>query len=67
MIQTKSLEKIRMLGEKDFYKYLRILEVDTIKQADMKGKILKRVSQDNEKRTRNQRIPSEGITPRLFL
>ena len=31
--------KIRMLGEKETFKYLGILEVDTIKQIEMKEKI----------------------------
>ena len=30
---------IRTLGEKEIYKYLGILEVDTIKQVEMKEKI----------------------------
>ena len=34
-------EKIRTLGEKESYKYLGILEDDTIKQVEMKEKILK--------------------------
>ena len=33
--------KIKMLKEKETYKYLGILEADTIKQAEMKEKILK--------------------------
>ena len=37
---TKS-RKIRTLGEKETFKYLEILEADTIKQAEMKGKIKK--------------------------
>ena len=32
---------IRMLGEKETYKHLGILEADTIKQAEMKEKIKK--------------------------
>ena len=35
-------EKIRMLGENETYKYLGILEADTIKQVRMKDKILRR-------------------------
>ena len=35
---TKS-NKIRKLEEKETYKYLGILEADTIKQVEMKGKI----------------------------
>ena len=34
-------DKIRTLGEKKTYKYLGILEADTIKQVEMKGKIQK--------------------------
>ena len=33
--------KIRTLGEKESYKYLGILEADTIKQVEMKEKIQK--------------------------
>ena len=31
--------KIRMLGENETYKYLGILEADTIKQVEIKDKI----------------------------
>ena len=34
-------EKIRTLGEKETYKYLRLLEADAIKQVLMKEKIKK--------------------------
>ena len=34
-------DKIRTLGEKETHKYLGILEADTIKQVEMKGKIKK--------------------------
>ena len=34
-------DKIRTLGEKETYKYLDILEVDAIKQVEMKEKIKK--------------------------
>ena len=34
-------DKIRTLGENDGYKYLGILEADTIKQVQMKDKIQK--------------------------
>ena len=37
-IKLPDQEKIRTLGEKETYKYLGILEVDTIKQAEMKEK-----------------------------
>ena len=39
--------KIRMLGEKETYKYLGILEADTIEQAQMNEKNFKRLSQEN--------------------
>ena len=35
---TKPRKKIKMLGEKETYKYWRLLEADTIKQVDMKEK-----------------------------
>ena len=40
-IEQPNQEKIRTLGEKETYKYLGILEADTIKQAEMKEKIKK--------------------------
>ena len=42
-------EKTRSLGEKEIYKYLGILETDTIKQVETKEKNLKRIHQENEK------------------
>ena len=42
-----------MLGAKEIYKFLGILEADTVKQAELKEKI-KRIPQENEKTTRNQ-------------
>ena len=47
---------IRTLGEKKTYKYLGILESDTIKQVKMKEKNLKRVSQKNQKITRHKTL-----------
>ena len=35
-IQLANLEKIRTLGEKENYKYLGILETDTLKLVEMK-------------------------------
>ena len=52
-MERPTQEKIRMLGEKETYKYFGILEADTIKQVKMKEK-LKRLSQENMKTTRNQ-------------
>ena len=42
---------IKMLGEKETYKYLEMLETDTIKQEEMKEKIKARTSQENQKAT----------------
>ena len=38
-IELPNKEKIRTFGENDAYKYLGILEADTIKQMQMKDKI----------------------------
>ena len=43
-VPKKKKRKIRRIGEKETYKYLVILEVDTIKQAVMKEKHLKNAS-----------------------
>ena len=40
-IELPNQDKIRTLAENDTYKYLWILEADTIKQVEMKNKILK--------------------------
>ena len=37
-IELPNQEKIGMIGEKEIYKYLGILEADIIKHAEMKGK-----------------------------
>ena len=39
-MELPNQDKIRTLGEKETYKYLSILEADTIKQVEMKEKIL---------------------------
>ena len=54
-IELPNQGKIRTLREKETYKYLGILEADTIKHAEMKKKIKKRVSRENEKTTLNKR------------
>ena len=38
-MELPNQDKIRTFGEKETYYYLGILEVDTIKQVEMKGKI----------------------------
>ena len=40
-IELPNRDKIRTLGENETYKYLGILEADTIKQVEMKDKIQK--------------------------
>ena len=40
-LKLSNQEKIRTLGEKETYKYLGILEIDTIKQVEMKENIKK--------------------------
>ena len=42
-IELLDKERIKTLGEKETYKYLRILEVDTIKQVEMEEKTKKRL------------------------
>ena len=37
-MELRNQEKIRMLEEKETYKYLGILEADTIKQVELKEK-----------------------------
>ena len=49
-MELANQEKFRTLGEKETYKYLGILEADTIKQAEMKEKIKKKYL----RRTRKQ-------------
>ena len=44
--ERQNQDKIRTLGEKETYKYLGILESDTIKQVEMKEKLRKK-SQEN--------------------
>ena len=39
-MELPNWDKIRTLGENETYKYLGILEVDTIKQVEMKDKII---------------------------
>ena len=48
---------IRTLGEKETYKYLGILETDTIKQAKMKETILKSISEEPENYSRQNSKP----------
>ena len=54
-MELPNQEKIRMLREKEMYKYLGILDTGTIKLVEMKEKNLKRVSQEDEKATQNSK------------
>ena len=47
-MQRSNKERTRTHGEKKTYKYLGILKVDTINQAEIKEKITRRVHQTNE-------------------
>ena len=49
-IELPNQDRIRTLEEKETYKYLGILEADTIKQVQMKDNP-KRISQENAKTT----------------
>ena len=55
-VELPNQDKIRTLGEKKTYKYLDTLEADTIKQVEMKDKILKNISQENDKTTRDKTL-----------
>ena len=46
-MELLSQDKIITLREKETYKYLGILETDTIQQVEMKDKIKKKISQNN--------------------
>ena len=48
-IELPNQDKIRMLGEKESYKYLVILEVDTIEHAEMKEKNAPGEQENNSK------------------
>ena len=47
-IELPNQDKIRTLGENETYKYLSILEADTIKHVEMREKIKKNVSEEQE-------------------
>ena len=58
-IGTTKSRKIRTLAEKETYKYLGILEADTIKQVEMKNKI-----QNEYIRTRKP--PDKTVKPKPY-
>ena len=53
-MERPNQDKISTLGEKETYKYLGILEADTIKQMEMNEKIRKKIFQENQKATRDK-------------
>ena len=53
-IELPNQGKIKMLREKETYKYLWILEVDNIKEEEMREQNEKGILQENEKTTQNQ-------------
>ena len=63
-MELPNQNKIRTLGEKETYKYLGILEADTIKQVEMKDKIQK----DYPRRTRKlleTKLSSRNLIKRI--
>ena len=46
-IQLPNQDTIKSLDENESYKYLGILEAENIKQAELKGKVKKGISQEN--------------------
>ena len=66
-IQLSNQEKIRTLWEKETYEYFGILEVDTIKQVEMKKKkIKKKISEERENYSKPNciaKISSNGSPP----
>ena len=57
-MELPNQDKIRTFGEKESYKYLGLLEADTIKQVEMKDKIKK----EYLKRTR--KLPETKLSRR---
>ena len=51
-MELPNQDKIRRLGENETYKYLGIVEANTIKQAEMKEKIGKNISEELESYSR---------------
>ena len=55
-IELSNSKSISFLEEKENFKYPGILEVDMIKQTDMKKKSKKRIPQKNQKTSRSQTL-----------
>ena len=69
-IELPNQEKIQLLGEKEIYKYWGILETGSIKEVEMKDKILKKNISGERGNSSNQNnraeISSKRYTPGLF-
>ena len=60
-MELRNYDKIRTLGENETYKYLCILEADTIKQVEMKDKI------QNEYLSRTRKLLETILSSRNFI
>ena len=61
-MERPNQDKIRTLGEKETYKYLSILEADTIKQVEMKDKVLKEYLRRTKKNYSRQNCLAETLS-----
>ena len=64
--RTTKSRIIRTLGEKEAYKYLGILEADTIKQVEKKEKFFKSIPEEPENYSR-QNSRYQDCSPRKIL
>ena len=53
-MELPNYDKIKTLAENETYKYLSILEADTIKQVEMKDEFSKGISHENSKTSRDR-------------
>ena len=58
-VELPNQVEIKTLGEKETYKYLWILEENTIKQGEIKEKMIKKVSQKNQTITQDETLKQE--------
>ena len=65
-MEIPNQDKIWMFGENEIYKYLGILEVDTIKQEEKNGKILKESCRRNSKLLEKKSL-AETLSPLYAL
>ena len=64
-MERPNQDKIRTLGEKETYKYLGILEADTIKQVEVKEK--ERKLQENQKATQDKTLKQKSHQRNKYL